>query len=43
MGVTAVNYLERSDLSWIQLSFNLEPVGASHRGNLKVYEITNVE
>jgi hypothetical protein len=39
----AVHYLEWSDISWSQFSFNLEPVGASHRGNLKVYEIINFE
>jgi hypothetical protein len=38
-----VNYLEWSNISWSQLSFNLEPAGASPRGNLKVDEITNFE
>jgi hypothetical protein len=36
-----VKYLEWSNISWSQLSLNLVPVGASHRGNLMVYRITN--
>jgi outer membrane biogenesis lipoprotein LolB len=39
----AVNYLEWSNISWSQLPINLEPVGSSHRGNIKVDEIISFE